>query len=203
VKKIHQFLLSTKRDAHKRKLVPFFCLTVYSRNCRQTDFSAGMLAWQAGSCNIYVCVIVATVFRSVDLKVPSSLLCRCSNEYVCLFATRQQADMYKETNIGLQLILIVLMLSDDRYVVLVVLIFLSFSFSSCKFVLYYRPLCMFFCTNFVYKLLLFINTARRFIFRMRSSALSDCFYFILFSLVFFSFSLHGTVVSELRALLHP
>ena len=27
--KIHQFLSSTKRDAHKRKLVPFFCLTVY------------------------------------------------------------------------------------------------------------------------------------------------------------------------------
>ena len=126
-------------------------------------------------------MIVATVFRSVDLKVPSSLRCRCSNEYVCLFATRQQADMYKETNIGLQLILIVLMLSDDRYVVLLVLIFLSFSFSSCKFVLYYMYV---FCTNFAYKLLLFINTARRFIFRMRSSALSDCFYFILFSLVF-------------------
>jgi len=26
--KIHQFL-SSKRDAYKRKLVPFFCLTVY------------------------------------------------------------------------------------------------------------------------------------------------------------------------------
>ena len=27
--KIHQLLSSTKKDAHKRKLVPFFCLTVY------------------------------------------------------------------------------------------------------------------------------------------------------------------------------
>jgi len=27
-KKIHQFLSSIKNDAHKRKLVPFFCLTV-------------------------------------------------------------------------------------------------------------------------------------------------------------------------------
>jgi len=29
VKKIHQFLLSTKKDEHRRKLVSFFCLTVY------------------------------------------------------------------------------------------------------------------------------------------------------------------------------
>jgi len=29
VKKIHQFLSSIKKDAHKRKLVPFFCLMVY------------------------------------------------------------------------------------------------------------------------------------------------------------------------------
>ena len=28
VKKIHQFLSSTEKDAHKIKLVPFFCLTV-------------------------------------------------------------------------------------------------------------------------------------------------------------------------------
>ena len=28
VKKIHQFLSSIKKDAHKRKLLPFFCLTV-------------------------------------------------------------------------------------------------------------------------------------------------------------------------------
>jgi len=27
--KNHQFLSSTKKDAHKRKLVPFFCLTVH------------------------------------------------------------------------------------------------------------------------------------------------------------------------------
>ena len=30
VKKIHQFLSSTKKDAHKRKLVPFFCLTMWA-----------------------------------------------------------------------------------------------------------------------------------------------------------------------------
>jgi len=28
VEKVHQFLSSIKKDAHKRKLVPFFCLTV-------------------------------------------------------------------------------------------------------------------------------------------------------------------------------
>jgi len=28
--KVHQFLPSIKKDAHKRKLVPFFCLTVYN-----------------------------------------------------------------------------------------------------------------------------------------------------------------------------
>ena len=31
VKKIHQFLSSTEKHAHKRKLVPFFCLTEYVR----------------------------------------------------------------------------------------------------------------------------------------------------------------------------
>ena len=39
-------------------------------------------------------------------------------------------------------------------------------------------------------------------FRMRSSVLSDCYNFILLSLVFFSFSLYGGIVSALRALLH-
>jgi len=29
MKKIQQFLSSVKRDAHKRKTVPFFCLTVH------------------------------------------------------------------------------------------------------------------------------------------------------------------------------
>jgi len=29
VKKINQFLISTEKDAHKRKLVNFFCVTVY------------------------------------------------------------------------------------------------------------------------------------------------------------------------------
>jgi len=29
VKKIHQFLSRIRKDAHKRKLVSFFCLTVY------------------------------------------------------------------------------------------------------------------------------------------------------------------------------
>ena len=29
VKKFPRFLSSIKRDAHKRKLVPFFCLTAY------------------------------------------------------------------------------------------------------------------------------------------------------------------------------
>jgi len=40
------------------------------------------------------------------------------------------------------------------------------------------------------------------VFKTRSSVLSDCFYFISFWLVFLFFSLHGTVVSALRALLH-
>ena len=37
MKKIQQFLSSAKRDAHKRKTVPFFCLTVYNKpiaDCR-------------------------------------------------------------------------------------------------------------------------------------------------------------------------
>jgi len=46
-------------------------------------------------------------------------------------------------------------------------------------------------------------TTCRHVFRMRSSALSDWFHFILFSLVFFSFPLYGAVVSALRASPHP
>jgi len=34
--KIHQFLSSTKRDAHKIKLVPFFCLMVYMQSYYQS-----------------------------------------------------------------------------------------------------------------------------------------------------------------------
>jgi len=58
------------------------------------------------------------------------------------------------------MILVVLMLLDDQYVVF---IFFSFSFLSCKFVLY---VC--FCTNVVYKVLFFFNTTCRFVFTMRS-----------------------------------
>ena len=48
-------------------------------------------------------------------------------------------------------------------------------------------------TNFVYKLLLFFNTTGRFVFRMRSSALSDCFLLLFFFLAsFFSFSIRGS-----------
>ena len=57
---------------------------------------------------------------------------------------------------------VVLMLSNDQYVVLI-----FFSFLSCKFVL-----CVCFCTNFDYKLPFF--TTCRFL-RMHSSVLSDCF----------------------------
>jgi len=35
--KMHLFLSSIKKDADKRKVVPFFCLTVYIRNGRVTD----------------------------------------------------------------------------------------------------------------------------------------------------------------------
>jgi len=37
MKKIHHFLSSIKREVHKRKLVPFFCLTVYMAGRRASD----------------------------------------------------------------------------------------------------------------------------------------------------------------------
>ena len=69
--KLHQFLSSIKRDARKRKLVPFFCLTVYPV-ASDAQHRCGLLLQTEASglrVRLSVCVFVCWADRETQQNV--------------------------------------------------------------------------------------------------------------------------------------